>query len=75
MKYLFYVRFSLSGLKAYEAETNDPWHTMGEMIYRNIEHIERITFKEDNPASREYLKENNIEVWKWTDKYKPNKEN
>lgn len=74
MKYLFYVRFSLSGLKAFEVETPDPLHTMGEIVYRSIEHIERITFKEDNPASREYLNENNIKVWEWRDKYKTNKE-
>lgn len=67
--YLFYVRFALSGLKVYHCKTDDPLHTMGEMHYRTIERIERMTYIDDKPFRREFWKEQNQTIYEWHNKY------
>lgn len=73
-KYLLYVNeYSLIAndyvVKVYECETQDIFHTMGEMMYRKIEQIKRIDFVEDNEQRRNYLKERGATISKWQDKY------
>ena len=52
INYLFYVKYGLSGLVVYRCKTNDPFHVIGEMVYRSLEHIEYLTFgKETKPIT------------------------
>ena len=71
MKYLFYVNFALSGFRAYVCETDDPFHTMGEMHYRTMERIDRLTFREYNETSVKYItEEKGLKINEWKDKYR-----
>lgn len=67
--YLFYVRFALSGLHVYHCKTSDPFHTMGEIHYRTMEHIDRMTYTEQTPKILEYWKEQNQSIYEWYNKY------
>lgn len=74
-EYLFYVRkynifVNDYTLTVYRCKTNDPFHTMGEMIYRTFEEIKRIDFVENSPGHEKYWKEHDKEIYEWTDKYK-----
>lgn len=72
--YLLYVRkycilTNDYQLYVYHCRTNNILHTIGEMHYRSLEHIERIDFVDDTPKRREYIKLNNLDIFEWTDKY------
>ena len=67
--YLFYVRFALSGLVVYHCKTDDPYHTMGEIVYRTIERVDRITFVEQTQTRLEFWAEQNQEIYEWYNKY------
>lgn len=67
--YLFYVRYSLSGLLVYHIKTKDPFHVIGEMIWRGIEHIEGVTFVEQTETRLDYLKEEGLKIHEWRNKY------
>lgn len=74
-EYLFYVRkYNIFAndylLTVYRCKTNDPLHTMGEMIYRTFEEIKRIDFVENSPGREKYWEEHNEKIHEWTDKYK-----
>lgn len=58
--YLFYV---------YDCVTNDIFHTLGEVIFRTEEHIQRIDFVEDTPSRREYWANEGVTIYPWIDKY------
>lgn len=50
--------------------TKDIFHTMGEYIYRSIEHIKRITQVECTQARLDYLiKEKRYKIYEFRDKY------
>ena len=73
-EYLFYVRkydIMIRGYKVfiYRCKTNDPFHTMGEMIYRTLEHIKRIDFVENSPGHEKYWKEHGYNIYDWYNKY------
>ena len=67
--YLFYVRYNLSGLRVYHCKTDDPFHVMGEMMYRCPEHIDKLQFVEQTDRKLEFWKDNGIKVWEWKNKY------
>lgn len=72
--YLLYVRkYSILTndylLYVYHCRTNDILHTIGEMHYRTLEHIERIDFVEDTPTRREYWISKDKTIYEWFDKY------
>lgn len=67
--YLFYVRYSLSGISVYHCFTADPFHVSGELHYRSIEHIERIDFVEQADFRLDYLKEKGLVIHEWKNKY------
>lgn len=67
--YLFYVRFALSGLTVYHCKTDDPFHTMGEIHYRTIEQITRMTYTEQTQTRLDFWKEQNQSIYEWYNKY------
>ena len=67
--YLFYVRFALSGLQVYHCKTDDPFHTMGEIHYRTIEIINRMTYVEQTQERIDYWKSQNQTISDWHNKY------
>lgn len=69
INYLFYVRYSLSGLVIYRCKTSDPFHVIGEMMYRELEHIEYVTFKEETKEALDYWKDNDIKIEEFVLKY------
>jgi gamma-glutamylcyclotransferase (GGCT)/AIG2-like uncharacterized protein YtfP/DNA-directed RNA polymerase subunit RPC12/RpoP len=77
--HLLYVRkFSMfthkNELFVYAVNTNDIYHTIGEIITSTLEHIERIDYVELTPeneqAKFDYWKSENKEIYVWQDKYK-----
>lgn len=72
--YLFYVRFALSGLMVFRCKTDDPFHTMGEIHYRTIERIDRMTYVEQTQTRLDYWKEQNQSIYDWYNKYINKKE-
>ncbi|PWL54715.1 MAG: hypothetical protein DBY36_01885 [Clostridiales bacterium] len=77
--HLLYVRkYSISTndyeLYVYGVNTTDIYHTMGEMYFRSIAHIERIDFAELTPdnaqAKLDFWKSEGKEILVWHDKYK-----
>lgn len=50
MRYLIYVRTSISGLHVFEVETDDLYHVVGVLVLESIEHIERIDYNEYTEA-------------------------
>lgn len=72
--YLLYVRkYSIISrdyeLCIFHCRTNDILHTIGEMYYRTLEHIERIDCVEDTPTRRVYWSKENKTIFEWYDKY------
>jgi len=72
--YLFYVRkYNILArdyvLYIYRCKTNDPYHTIGEIVYRTFEQIQRIDFVEETKSSLEYWKQEGKEIYEWNDKY------
>ena len=67
--YLFYVRYNMSGLYVYHCKTDDPFHAIGEMIYRCFEHIERIDFVEQTEIKLDFWKEKGYKIHEWQNKY------
>lgn len=67
--YLFYVRFALSGLHVYHCKTDDAFHTMGEIHYRTMERIDRMTYAEQTQKRLDFWKEHNQTIYEWYNKY------
>lgn len=67
--YLFYVRYCMSGLYVYHCFTDDPFHVVGEMIYRCEEHINRVDFVEQTENKLNYLREEGLKIHEWRNKY------
>lgn len=67
--YLFYVHFALSGLTVYHCYTADPFHTMGEIEYRTLERIDRMTYAEQTQTRLDYWNEQNQKIYEWHNKY------
>ena len=72
--YLFYVRkydiFSNDyKLTIYKCNTNDPFHTVGEIVYRTFEEIKRISFVECADFRERYWREHGYQIYEWHDKY------
>lgn len=72
--YLLYVRkYSIISndyeFYIYHCRTNDIFHTIGEMYYRTLERIVRITFVDDTPCRRKFWLAENKEILEWNDKY------
>lgn len=73
-EYLFYVRkynifVNDYTLFVYKCKTNDPFHTIGEIIYRTFEHIKRIDFVENSEGHEKFWKKHNTEILDWYNKY------
>ncbi len=78
-EYLFYVRkFSVFkndyALYIYKAKTKDPFHTIGEIVYRTIEHITRIDFVEATEQRLSYWASEEYDIYTWKDKYQKERE-
>lgn len=67
--YLFYVKYSLSGLYVYHCKTDDPFHVMGEMMYMCPEDIDRLSFVKQAESNLEFWKENNFKIHEWENQY------
>lgn len=65
LNYLFYVTFALSGLRVYRCNTDDPFHVMGEIVYREIEQITHITFVKETPEKLKFWENNKTKVEEW----------
>lgn len=61
--YLFYVLYSLSGLMVYHCKTDDAFHTMGEIHYRSLERIDRMTYAEQTQKRLDFWKEQNQTIY------------
>lgn len=66
---LFYVRYALSVLIVYRCKTNDLYHTMGEMIYRGAEHINRLDFNEWSEHREQFWIDSGYKIHEWVNKY------
>ena len=53
----------------YKCKTADPFHVMGEMLYRSMEHIKRIDFNEVTPVRENFWQEKNVPIYTWSNKY------
>lgn len=62
LNYLFYVTFALSGLRVYRCNTDDPFHVIGEIVYREMEQVTRITFVEETPEKLKFWQNNKIKI-------------
>ncbi len=72
--YLFYVRqYSIFTndyeLYIYRCFTFDPFHTMGEILYCSLEHIEEMFFEEMTQNRLDYWKQNNYDISEFLNKY------
>lgn len=65
LNYLFYVTFALSGLRVYRCNTDDPFHVIGEIVYREIEQITHITFVKETPEKLKFWENNKTKVEEW----------
>lgn len=65
LNYLFYVTFALSGLHVYRCNTDDPFHVIGEIVYREIEQITHITFVKETPERLKFWENNKTKVEEW----------
>lgn len=72
LNYLFYVTFALSGLRVYRCNTNDPFHVIGEIVYREIEQVTRITFVKETPEKVKFWEDNNAKIEEFYLKYTQN---
>ena len=74
-RFIFYVnKYSLSindyKVYAYICYTNDPLHTIGEILYRTMEHIKRIDFVDYTQERYEYVLNKRVPIVYFTNKYK-----
>lgn len=60
--YLFYVTFALSGLRVQRCNTDDPFHVIGEIVYREMEQVTRITFVEETPEKVKFWEDNKVKI-------------
>lgn len=65
LNYLFYVTFALSGLHVYRCNTDDPFHVIGEIAYREMEQITHITFVKETPEKLKFWENNKTKVEEW----------
>lgn len=56
-------------LYAYGVNTKDIHHTIGEIVCRTLEDIKRIDYVECSQSSLDYLKEQDIKIYDFYDKY------
>ena len=76
-KYFLYVwKYSILkndyDLYVYLVETEDIFHTMGEMLFRSLEHIKCINFIECSKKRENYLLSQGYKISNWKDKYSGN---
>ena len=76
-RFIFYVnKYSISTndykVYAYICYCFDPLHTMGEILYRSMEHIKRIDFVEYSQERYEYILEKRVPIVYFSDKYNLN---
>ena len=61
-------------LYVYGVNTDDVFHTMGEIMYRSETQVKRIDFKELTPENKEkileFWKKENKTIMTWQDKYR-----
>lgn len=69
MKYLLYIRYSLSGLSVYEAETEDIFHVIGKAHYCAPEQITWFQFVKDEQFRRDFWKDHGHTIKKVPDKW------
>lgn len=74
-RYLLYVRkydITINDYKLYiyETYTNDIFHTIGEMMYRSMEQIQRITFNDYKEERVKYWKDSGYKIYKFVNKYR-----
>lgn len=67
--YLFYVHYVLNGLCIYRCKTNDPYHVIGEIMYRSIEAITRMAFCEYNEIKMKFWIDEGYKIHEWVNKY------
>lgn len=72
--YLIYVRkYNINirdyQLYVYKATTPDIFHTLGEIPYRTIEEIKRISYDEYLEVKEQFWKEKGYTILTWQDKY------
>ena len=72
--YLFYVRkYSILSnsyeLTIYKCNTNDPFHTVGEILYSTLEEIKRVSFVECADFRERYWRDHGYQIFEWYDKY------
>lgn len=72
-KYLFYTRTAFGNFYVYICECKDPFHTMGEMYYRNIVKIDRLDFVECTEEKLKFWKDKKQEILIWENKYEGGK--
>lgn len=72
-KYLIYVTYDIkigdSNIIAYISTNKDVFHTMGEIMFRSLYKINRITFVDYKESSIKWIKENNIPLNVFKEKY------
>lgn len=72
-KYIIYVTYDVkiggSNIVAYISENEDIFHTMGEIIFRSLHKINRITFVDYKESSVDWIKENNIPLMVFKERY------
>lgn len=56
-------------LCAYGVNTKDIHHTIGEIVYRTLEDIKRIDYVDCTQSSLDYLKEQDIKIYDFYNKY------
>lgn len=61
--YLIKVRFALSGLTVYKAETKDIYHWVGKFYLSSIEKIEDIRYSDWNQESENYWVEQGYTIY------------
>ena len=69
LNYIFYVTFELSGLRVYRCNTDDPFHVIGEIVYREIEQIIHITFVKETPEKVKFWENNKIKIEEFHQRY------
>ena len=59
-------------LYVYFVETEDIFHTMGEMFFCSFEHIQNINFVNYTEETENYLLSQGLKISNWKDKYSGN---
>lgn len=72
-KYIIYVTYDIkigdTDIIAYISTNKDVFHTIGEIIFRSLYKINRITFVNYNEHSVKWIEENNIPLVFFREKY------